>query len=285
MVVYLNGRYLPPDEAKLSIEDRGFLFGDGVYDVIRSVNGHLFERERHLQRLAHGMEVLRLAASPALMGDIAQQLLNKNDLLDGQATIYLQITRGAAPRTHHFPPPETPLTTYVSAARFHPRSALVESGAGAITHADLRWQCCDLKTVNLLPNVLAKQKAVDAGAAEAILIRDGIVTEGTSTTVFGVIDGELRTHPNGPAILPGITRAVIIELAAEQGLRINETPMRAMDLSSVSELFLAGTTTDILPIVRMDGRPVGAGRPGPIARGLAQALARRLTASGIPNNP
>ena len=284
MLAYLNGQYLARTEATISVDDRGFIFGDGVYDVIRAAGGRLFEVERHMQRLEHGLGELGIGGSadarPSALLEIAERLLRENALLDGEATVYLQITRGVAPRTHFFPASETPPTVYLSVARFTPPLALRETGAAAITHPDIRWMRCDVKTINLLPNVLAKQRAVEAGALEAILVRDGIVTEGSSTNVFGVIDGELRTHPKSNLILPGITRAVVLELAAELDLPIRETPLRSEDFGRVSEVFLTGTTTDVMPIVQLDGRPVGDGRPGPIAQVLGEGLAARL--AGVP---
>ena len=280
MLAYLNGQYLPRGEAKISVDDRGFLFGDGVYDVIRAVGGRLFEVERHIQRVERGLAELRITepegVRPSSLLEVAEHLLRENGLMDGEATVYLQITRGAAPRTHFFPPSGTTPTVYVSVAPFTPPHALRETGAAAITHADIRWMRCDVKTVNLLPNVLAKQRAVEAGAVEAILVRDGVVTEGASTNVFGVIDGELRTHPDSNFILPGITKAVVLELAAELEIPVRETPMRVENLGRVTEMFVTGTTTDVLPIVRLDGRPVAGGHPGPIAQALGEGLAARM---------
>jgi D-alanine transaminase len=281
-LVYLNGRYVPRNEAVVSVEDRAFLFGDGVYEVTRSINGTLIEVARHLRRLERGLAGLSLPFTPAeateLLG-ISARLLADNGLTTGEALVYWQVTRGVAPRLHQFPPAGTPPTVYASAAAFTPPHAMRGTGVAAITHPDIRWARCDLKTVNLLPNVLAKQAAVAAGAYEAVLIRDGVVTEGSSTNVFGVLDGVVRTTPRTNYILPGITRDVVLELAHREKLPVREEPITLDDLGRVSEVFLTGTTNDVMPVVTIDGRPVGDGRPGPIAGRLYAVLAAHF---GVP---
>src|SRR5258705_318642 len=189
MTVYLNGQFLPADQAKISVLDRGFIFGDGVYEVWRVVEGKLFEHGRHDRRLRRGLEALELEV-PAREVDglqgVAERLLRENDLLQGEGTLYLEITRGVAPRTHAYPAAGTKPTVFAMVNRFEVPHALRSSGAKAITQADVRWLRCDIKTVQLLPNVMAKQAAQVAGALEAILVRDGVVTEGTHTSVLGV---------------------------------------------------------------------------------------------------
>jgi D-alanine transaminase len=285
MLIFLNGEFLPRSEAKVSVDDRGFVFGDGVYEVIRAVGGRLFTADEHLERMEGGMRALGIQPSEetqraALLG-IARRLLRENGLLDGEATVYVQVTRGAAPRLHQFPPAATRPTVYLSTAPFLPPVEIRGVGAAAITTPDLRWSRCDLKTVNLLPNVLAKQLAVEAGATEAILMRDGVVTEGASTSVFGAMDGRIRTHPASNYILPGITRGVVMELAAALGHRVVQRPLLVEEIRRVDELFITGTTTDVLPIVRLDGRPVGDGRPGPVTLGLQEALAERMRTAAL----
>lgn len=280
MIVYLNGECVPHDHAKISVNDRGFLFGDGVYEVIRACDGLLFEPKAHLDRLGRGLRALGIrfgsdADMDALLA-VSTQILRENELVEGDATIYVQITRGGAPRTHHFPSLEVPATVYLSGARFHPPVELRERGASAITSPDIRWTRCDLKTVNLLPNVLAKQCAVEAGATEALFVRDGVVIEGASTNVFAMVDGQIRTYPECNYILPGITRRVVLELAAQRNIPFVEAPILLADLRRVEELFITGTTTDVLPVVRVDGHTVGCGRPGPVTMDLQEALAVRL---------
>jgi D-alanine transaminase len=280
--VYLNGSFLPRDRAAISVDDRGFLFGDGVYEVTRVVQGRLIERERHLARLQSGLAELQIAPAPDTdeLTEISMRLLAENGLMAGEATVYMQVTRGVAPRTHHFPPASTPPTIYVSALSFAPAVELRARGASALTYPDLRWARCDIKTVNLLPNVLAKQHAVAAGVTEAILVKDGVVTEGSHTNVFGVAGGELRTHPLTHRILPGVTRAVVLEVADALGLTVDERPLRLDEIGDVEELFLTGTSTDVMPVVQIDGRRVGNGRPGPIAKRLYEGLMERWESAG-----
>ena len=278
--VYLNGVYLPREEARVPVDDRGFTFGDGVYEVIRAHDGRLFEGGAHLERLERGLRALEIAggeeAEPGSLLSITERLLDENELREGHATVYVQVTRGTAPRTHYFPRTPVRPTVYLSVARFTPPDEQCARGVEAITLADIRWARCDLKTVNLLPNVLAKQKAVASGAMEALLVRDGVVTEGSHTTVFAVLDGELRTHPRSPYVLPGITRDVLLRIAGERGIPAAEAPILAEELERAEEIFVCGTTMDVTPVVRLDGRPVADGRPGPITRILYEALQERI---------
>ena len=283
-VVYVNGQILPRGEAMVSVEDRGFVFGDGVYEVLRVINGRLFATRFHNERLERSLKgiliELRGDDSPARFVEIGKELLRENNLLQGEATLYMQVTRGATTRAHYFPPADIKPTIYISVARFTPNAALADSGASAISHPDLRWGRCDLKTLNLLPNVLASQVAKERGAFEAMLIRDGIVTEGAKTNFFGVVDGTLRTHPSDNHILPGITRSVLRDLARDVGIDIDETPIAVDEIPRLSELFLTGTTTDVMPIVTLDGKPVGKGKPGELTRKLQRVLAENLLSGG-----
>jgi D-alanine transaminase len=282
-IVYINGSMLPRAEARVSVEDRGFVFGDGVYEVLRVINGRLFATRFHNQRLERSLDGIRIQLrgkdSPAHFVEIGKQLLKENNLLEGEATLYMQVTRGATTRTHYFPPPETAPSVYISVARFTPNKDLLANGASAITHPDLRWGRCDLKTLNLLPNVLATQIAKERGAFEAMLIRDGVVTEGARTNFFGVVDGSLRTHPLDSHILPGVTRSVLRDLARDLNIELDERPIKESEIPNLSELFLTGTTTDVTPIVKLDDRPVGQGRPGELTRKLQRVLEESL-ASG-----
>src|SRR6266550_4345274 len=272
MLVYLNGRFLPKSEATVSVEDRGFIFGDGVYEVWRVVNGRLFEAERHHARLTRGIREVRLTppdvARPEQLQEIAERLLDENDLVEGEATFYLEITRGAAPRAHAFPPAGTAPSVFAMVNRFVPPEDVRARGVSAITAPDIRWMRCDIKTIQLLPNVMAKQAAAERGAIEAILIRDGVVTEGSHANVLGVLDGEIRTHPLDNLILPGITRAVVLEIARALSIPVREEAFAERDIARLDECFLAGTTSDVMPIVRVNDRPIGSGTPGPITMRL-----------------
>jgi D-alanine transaminase len=271
--VYLDGQFVPLSEARVSVEDRGFLFGDGVYEVLRASAGRLYAEEAHWRRLESSCREVALPLPDEDLRARVRELLERNALSAGEATVYLQLTRGAAsPRTHHFPPAGTRPTLYLSASPFtHPWEAR-EEGARAITHPDVRWSRCNIKSINLLPNTLAKQRAKEAGALEAVLVRDGVLTEGASTSVLAVIDGAVCTHPNGPFILPGVTRDVVLALAREAGLPVHERPVRLEERERLTELFIASTTLDVVPVVTLDGLQVGAGRPGPVTRALQRAF-------------
>jgi D-alanine transaminase len=275
MTVYLNGRYVDRDEAVVSVDDRGFVFGDGVYEVTRARDGILLEVDRHVRRLERSLAGLDIAYAPGDLPAISLRLLRDNNLARGEATVYWQVTRGAAARTHWFPPAGTPVTVYASATPFTPPHDKRATGVGTILVPDQRWARCDLKTVNLLPNVLAKQKAVAAGMHEALLVRDGVVMEGAATNFFGVIDGVVRTYARSNYILPGITREVVLELAEELGIAVEQGPIFVDDIPRMSECFITGTTNDVMPVVTIDGRAVGDGRPGPIAGRLYSALIAR----------
>ena len=283
-IVYVNGRFLPRAEARVSVEDRGFVFGDGVYEVLRAINGRLFATRFHNDRLRRSLEGIRISLdrenTAERFVEIGKKLLTENDLLQGEATLYMQVTRGATTRVHNFPPPDVPPTIYISVARFTPYREFAASGASAISHPDLRWGRCDLKTLNLLPNVLAAQAAKEKGAFEAMLIRDGVVTEGAKTNFFGVVHGALRTHPCDNHILPGITRSVLRDLARDVNIELEETPIRADEIPKLTELFLTGTTTDVMPIVTLDDKPVGKGKPGELTRKLQRVLAESLASGG-----
>lgn len=281
MLVYLNGRYVSAAEATVSALDRGFIFGDGVYEVWRVVRGRLFEARAHQARLERGLRELRIPrpedGSLERLTGIAERLLEEGGIRDGDATLYVEVTRGAAPRTHYFPPQGTQPTLLVMTSPFSPSPARF-SGTSVITQPDVRWLRCDIKTVQLLPNVMARQAATEAGASEALFVRDGVITEGTHTTVFGVLDGVVRTHPANHLVLPGVTRDVAIALARDAGLTVREQAIAVAELPRVSELFLTGTTTDVTPILSLDGAAIGDGRPGPIARMLLDRLLERMGA-------
>ena len=272
MLVYLNGEFLPHAEARVSVDDRGFLFADGVYEVIRVYRGRPYLLPEHLCRLAGGIQALEIPFDAyGELRDVALRLVEENGIED-EGNIYIQVTRGAAARKHAFPPADTLPTVYVSVkpARRHP-DAYYDEGVDAITTPDTRWSRCDIKSVALLPNVLANQKAHAAGAFEALFVRDGIVLEGSHSNVMAVVDGTLVTYPKCNYILAGITRDRVLALAAELGIPVREGPILLDRLHHIDELFLTGTTTEVMPVVRVDGRPIGTGEPGAITRRLMDA--------------
>lgn len=277
MQVYLNGRFLDHTEASVPLDDRGFLFADGVYEVIRVYGGVPFMAREHEQRLRRGLDALRMSAAhlPDL-GEIARQLLEANDVT-GHGTIYQQVTRGVAPRKHAFPAADVATTVYMVAKPFQQYpDEYFDAGVDAITTADTRWSRCDIKSIALLPNVLANQEAHEAGAFEALFIRDGVLIEGSHSNLFGVVDGRLVTYPASNYILAGITRRLVLDLAAELGIPAAEDPIYWDRRDRIEELFLSGTTTEVMPIRQVDGRAVGEGVPGPITRRLQQAFRERV---------
>jgi len=226
-----------------------------------------------LERSLEGIRITLPESLPAhALSKIASDLLRENGLMGGEATVYMQVTRGVATRSHAYPSPAATPSIYISVASFQPMVDLQKTGSVAVTQPDLRWGRCDLKTINLLPNVMAAQYAVEQGAFESILIRDGHITEGSRTNVFGVVGGALRTHPCNSLILPGITRSVVENLCAELKIELDQTPMSTEEIPRLREMFISGTTTDVMPIVKLDGRPVGDGKPGETTRRLQKIL-------------
>ncbi len=275
-IAYVNGRYLRHAEAGVSIDDRAFLFADGIYEVIEVFGGRLIDENGHLQRLARSARELRLALPVAetALRRILRELVARNLVTDGH--VYLQVTRGAARRDHIFPRAGTPSTLVAFAHRGDRAAAEARARAGikVISLPDIRWKRPDIKTTSLLPNVLAKQQAKDAGAYEAWLVdADGFVTEGSSSNAW-IVDGEgaLITHPADSAILAGITRARLFQLAAAWGLHVLERPFTLEEAFQASEAFISGATTIVLPVVDIDGKKIGSGAPGPVALGLRAAF-------------
>jgi len=277
MIVYFNGQFLPKEQVQVSPDDRGFLFADGAYEVIRCYGDRPFEIQAHLQRLERSLRELRIAR-PDLeaLRHAVGELIRRNGLGQGDAAVYLQVTRGVAPRKHAFPEKDTPPTVYLAASPFRPLPEKWERGVSIILVPDIRWARCDIKALTLIPNVLASQEAKERGAEEAVFVRNGVITEGAHTNVCAVLDGQLVTHPLTNQILPGITRQVVLELCTEMGIPYREAPMDEAELRAASEVMILGTTTEIMPVVQVDGRPVGDGQPGPVTRRLQAAFRARV---------
>ncbi len=280
MIVYFNGRMMPKTDVRISPEDRGFVFADGVYEVIRAYRGRPFRLDAHFRRLRRSLRELRIIV-PDLdaIPPLPEILLRENGLLEGDAAIYLQITRGQAPRKHPFPDPAPPPTVYLSASPFSADPAEAEKGVGVILVPDNRWARCDIKTVALLPNVLAAEEARRRRVKEAVFVRDGAVTDGSHTNFCAVFDGCLVTPPRTNYILAGITREVVLELCRELSVPTEEFPIFDHQLREAQEAMLLGTTTEVMPVVACDGEPIGAGAPGPVTRKIQRAF-RELTAGG-----
>lgn len=280
MYIYLNGKFVEKGKAAVSVMDRGFVFGDGVYEVTRVIEGKLFKEKEHLDRLRSGLKGLKIKVSEEVLSsipDISRELISKNGHTKGEASVYLQITRGTAwPRTHAFPEPEVEPTIFLSSSSFVPHTKLHETGVNTITLPDIRWTRCNLKTVNLLPNTLAVQQSREAGVNSAVLIRDGVVTESPNANIFAVKKGVLYTFPATNYILNGITRQTVIEIADQLQIPVDFTPVRKEELSEIDELFFSGTTTDIQPIIETDKVPVGSGKPGSVVRRIQQAYKEQM---------
>lgn len=272
--VYLDGEFLAPEAARVSAFDRGFLFGDGLYEVIPVYKGRPFALAAHLDRLNRNLALMEI---PAPMADADWQSLIGQLLehTDQDRYIYLQVTRGAAPRDHAYPPQVTPTVfAYANTLSAVP-AATLESGVAAITLQDIRWLRCDIKTTSLLGHVWLRQQAAARGAAEALLVRDGLVMEGAATNVFAVINGVARTAPLGPELLPGITRQVVIDLLRRNAVAVAEEAFTPGEMRAAEEVWITSSTKEILPVTRIDGESIAAGRSGPLFR-RAHALFQEI---------
>ena len=264
--VYLNGEFLDPERARISPMDRGFLFADGVYEVIPAFNGVLFRLDAHLQRLERSLAEVSIANPHDRAGwrRLCEEMVAANG--GGNLSVYLQITRGVADkRDHAFPDPPVAPTVFLTSAPIPVPAAdsLHQTrGAAAITLADTRWARCDIKSISLLPNILLRQQAVASGAVEAVLLREGLVTEGAASNVFTVHNGEVSTPPHSARILGGITRDLVVELCREHGIPVAEREIPEARLHDADEIWVSSSTKDVVPITRLNDRPVGDGRPG-----------------------
>jgi D-alanine transaminase len=273
MIAYFNSNFVPKEEIRISPDDRGFVFGDGVYEVIRTYRGKLFKMDEHLRRLERSLREIRIAGVDIeVLNQVSEDLIKRNDLSTKDATIYIQITRGVAPRKHAFPEQATLPTTYLTVSPINSAHHGTDGRAKVILVPDNRWARCDIKTVALLPNVLANQQAAEQGADEAVFVRDGAVTEGSHSNFFAIVDGELVTYPRSNYILGGVTRQVVLQLCRDLSISVREFPVLQNELRYADELFLSGTTTEVLPIVQVDEWTVGDGKPGPITRRLQKAF-------------
>jgi len=272
-LAWFNGEFLPLVDLRISPFDRGFLFADGVYEGLRWYPGRgVFRFEEHLRRLGESLSMIRIGGVDLdEIADAVPELVRRNGLEESDATVYLQVTRGVAPRTHAFPDPPVVPTRMALVRAFTPQVQVQRNGATATLVEDLRWGRCDIKSVSLLANVLAKEEAVRVGTNEAIFTRNGRVIEGSHTAVMIVVDGVLVAPPNGPEILPSVTREVVLGLALELGIAVDLRPIQVSELERIDEMLVLGTSTEVTPVVRIDGREVGSGKVGPITRRLQEA--------------
>lgn len=270
---FLNGLFMPLGETMVLVEDRGYQFGDGVYEVIRTYHGRPFQLDAHLARLERSARAIELPMpfqTHEWQGYVAEGIRRGGY---PESKVYIQLTRGVAPRDHLFPVAVRP-TAVMTVREMQPLdSTLRAAGVGAITVEDLRWGRCDIKSVNLLPNVMGRQRAKESGAFEAIFVRGGEVTEGAVSNVMLVRGRVLITAPEGTRILSGVTRAIVLGLARKEGVSVQERAVGLDELHGADEIFLTGTTVEVLPVVRLDGAVVGTGKPGELT-GLLSARFR-----------
>lgn len=280
-IAYVNGRYVPLADAAVHIEDRGYQFADGVYEVCLVVDGLYWDEEGHLDRLERSLHEVAIARpmSRQALKSVMSAVLRRNRLRN--ALVYMQVTRGVAPRNHAFPPAATPPALVMTARTFDlARSdALAEKGVAVVTRPDIRWGRADIKTTGLLPNALAREDARREGAAEAWLVRDGKVTEGAASNAWIVTrSGKIVTHPLGCEILGGVTRMAVIACAEAMQMTVEERAFSVAEMREAAELFLTSASNLVMPVVRVDGETVGDGGPGPVARRLREAYIRRNAA-------
>lgn len=272
-MLYVDGNWVEEGQLAVHPEDRGYNFGDGIYEVVRIYKGKMYQWEGHLTRLYRSAREIKLDLpwSPEELSEVALQLIEKNNLTDqDDASLYLQISRGAAPRVHDIPSGIKPVIMAFVRKKARPLEDM-KKGWSAQLVDDIRWLRCDIKTLNLLGAVLVKQYAKDAGAQESILHRNGTITECSSANLFAIKNGALYTHPADHMILHGITRQSVIDLAKENGIAVHEEPFDIAFLKQADELFLTSTTVEIMSLISVDGQPIGDGKVGPIVQKL-QAL-------------
>jgi D-alanine transaminase len=270
---FYKKEFVHKNDIQISPDDRGYYFGDGIYEVFRVYNGLIYEAEAHMQRLQRTATDVRLSLpyTSAEIIDILNKLIQQNNLIEG--TVYLQITRGEAPRAHPFPTQAEPILLAYSSEVQRPL-ATIQKGITAITQPDIRWLRCDLKTLNLLPNVLAKQAALDHGVQEVVLHREGTVTECSASNLMMIKDQVLYTHPANHLILHGITRAVVLRLAHALQIAVKEEAFTIEQLLHADEAFITGTTVEITPILQIDGQAIGTGKAGSITQKLQAEFER-----------
>lgn len=282
-IAYVNGRFLPHRYASVHIEDRGYQFADGVYEVVPVVRGALVDEEPHLDRLERSLRELRIAMpmGRSAMRLLGAEVMRRNRLSHG--FLYMQVTRGVAPRDHRFPKAAKPALVMTTRQARPQSQAVLDEGVGVITVPDIRWERCDIKSVSLLPNVLAKQSAVEAGAYEAWMVdREGRVTEGSSTNAWIVTaDNTLVTRNANHAILNGITRMTLLQVAQAEGIGLEERPFTLDEAKAAKEAFLTSSTNFVMPVTRIDEQPVGNGHPGILTMRLREAYMSHIQGSGV----
>ncbi len=272
-ITYFNGNFVPKEEVKISPDDRGFLFADGIYEVVRWYKGAYFDMDGHLARLKRSLRELFISWPEAdEFPAIARELVKQNHLEDRDAMLYIQVTRGVARRTHYFPTPDVKPTAYAFIWEFTPDHTSKKTGVKVMLKEDIRWARCDVKSVSLLANTFCFQEAYQAGLKECVFYRNGFITEGSHSNIFFVADKTLYTHPESNFILSGITRKNILRIAGDLGIGIKEEAVHKDNLSPVQEAFITNTSAEVLPVIEIGGIKIGNGLPGPITKSLSDRL-------------
>jgi D-alanine transaminase len=276
---FINGKYIPKNEIIISPDDRGFLFADGIYEVVRWYEGFFYDMSGHIARLKRSLRELRINWDGAdLFPSIAGELIKLNQLEGQPCMVYLQVTRGAAKRTHFFPFPEVSPTVYASAFGFVPDTKSKESGIKVMLKEDIRWSRCDIKSVALLPNTLSFQEAHENGMKECIFVRNGLITEGSHSNIFFVTDGTLFTHPESNHVLSGITRKNILRIAQEAGIKVREEAVLENRIRFIHEAFITNTSAEVTPVIDLGGNTLGDGVPGPITKLISEKFNAEIKA-------
>jgi D-alanine transaminase len=276
---YFNGKLLPKDEIRVNPDDRGFLFADGVYEVVRWYEGFFYDMNSHMTRLKRSLRELRINWPEAdSFPTIANDLIKFNKLDTGPAMVYLQVTRGAARRTHAFPSPDVSPTSYANAWGFNPDIKSKESGIKVMLKEDIRWSRCDIKSVALLPNTICFQEAHENGLKECIFVRNGLITEGSHSNIFFVINNILYTHPESNHVLSGITRKNILRIAQESGIQIREEALQENRIRFIQEAFITNTSAEVNPVTELGGNTIGEGVPGPVTKVICDKFDNEIKA-------
>ena len=276
-IAFFNGKFVPKEEISISPDDRGFLFAEGIYEVVRWYEGFFFDMESHLARMKRSLrEILVEWPEENSFPSVARELVRLNNLERSSALVYLQVTRGVARRTHSFPSPPVSSTVYAFVTDFVPENYGMESGIGVMLHEDIRWGRCDIKSVALLPNTLCFQEALDNDYFECAFVRNGKITECSHSNIFFVRGGVLYTHPESEYVLSGITRKNIILIARKAGIPFREEPVTTDMLGDVNEVFITNTSGEVTPVIKLGNFVIGEGKPGPVTRIIRERFDERI---------
>jgi D-alanine transaminase len=277
-IAYFNGKFVAREEIAISPDDRGFLLADGIYEVARWYQGFFYDIDGHLNRLRRSLRELRINWSDSdQYPSISQELIKRNGLEGANAMVYFQVTRGASPRSHAFPSPEVHPTVYAYAFTFEPETAARTNGIKVMLKEDIRWSRCDIKSIALLANTLSFQEANQIGMKECIFVRNGLITEGTRSNIFFVVDGTLFTHPESNFILSGVTRKNILRIAGDAGIKIREEALPENRLRFAAEAFISNTSSEVTPVLDLGGNSIGNGMPGPVTTLIGQKFDEEIS--------